>query len=88
MMESIGDDGELGKALGKLSLVRERQCKMREKPESAKRQKMRGGESGSRSVVIIKIHVNCYNTYTATIPTSCYSTYELLQYIWGALVRG
>ena len=36
-MESIGDDRESGKVSEKLSPVRERQCKTREKLESAKR---------------------------------------------------
>ena len=49
MMESVRDDGESGKASEKPSPVRERQCETREKLESAKRQKMQGGESGSRS---------------------------------------
>ena len=49
MRKSIGDDRESGKAMEKLSLVREKQCKMREKLESAKRAKMWGGESGCRS---------------------------------------
>ena len=43
MMESIGDNRELGKASEKPSPVRE-------KVESAKRAKTRGGESGSRSM--------------------------------------
>ena len=42
-MESIRDNRELGKASEKLSPVRE-------KVESAKRAKMQGGESGSRSM--------------------------------------
>ena len=50
MMESVRDDGELGKVSEKLSPAREKQCETREKLESAKRQKTWGGESGSRSM--------------------------------------
>ena len=49
MRESVRDDGESGKASEKPSPAREKQHEMREKLESAKRQKTRGGESGSRS---------------------------------------
>ena len=40
--------------------MREKQCEMREKPESAKRQKMRGGESGSRSPPGVQRHSFMY----------------------------
>ena len=50
MRESIGDTRELGQASEKPSPAREEQHEMREKPESARRQKMWGGESGSRSL--------------------------------------
>ena len=50
MRESIGEDGESGETMEKLSPVREKQCEMREEMESAKGAKMQGGESGCRSM--------------------------------------